>query len=54
MRKVIMGKKEIADNLLYLAEMFVNTANDRVSDKEGKKMAHAQATFLLELARSYL
>ncbi len=54
MRKVTMGKKEIADNLLYLTELFINSAMHNDTDKEGKKMAHAQATFLLELARSYL
>ena len=54
MRKEIMGKKEIASNLLFLAEMFIDSANNKASDKEGKKIAHAQAYFLLELARSYL
>ena len=49
-----MGKKEIADNLLFLSEMFIDSANNKASDKKGKKIAHAQAYFLLELARSYL
>jgi len=54
MRKEIMGKKEIASNLLYLSEMFIDCGNNKETDKEGKKIAHAQAYFLLELARSYL
>lgn len=54
MKKVIMSKKEIADNLLYLTDIFIQSGAHPDTDKVGRKMAHAQATFLLELAKSYV
>ncbi len=53
--KSIMGKKEIADNLLRLAEPFIDSYlySDNAETK-GNKYLKAQAIFLIALAKSYL
>ena len=54
MRKAIMGKKEIAGTLLDLADKMIGAGFHKDTDYEGRRYAHAHATFLVELARSYL
>ncbi len=49
-----MGKKEIADTLLELADKMIGAGFHKDTDGEGRRYANAYATFLIELAKSYL
>ncbi len=54
MKKAIMGKKEISHTLLDLADKMIGAGMHKDTDFEGRRYANAHATFLIELAKSYL